>query len=123
MGICNIKTCCKDYEVIRTGENYHFQKEFLMPFLDIWKKCGNIYAQEYLIVCINNLVRNETKNIKLIRRTLYSNSNRLKKTKEGFHIIKLGENSKLCGKYSTNKKIYYIKNIFSKKCFHKIIKI
>jgi len=25
MGICNIKTCCKDYEVIRTGENYHFQ--------------------------------------------------------------------------------------------------
>ena len=25
MGICNIKTCCKDYEVIRTGENYHLQ--------------------------------------------------------------------------------------------------
>ena len=48
----------------KEGENYHFQKEFLMPFLDIWKKCGNIYAQEYLIVCINNLLRNETKNIK-----------------------------------------------------------
>lgn len=55
---------------------------------------------------------NEQKNIKLIRRTLYSNSNRLKKTKEGFHIIKLGENSKLCGKYSTNKKIYYTKTYF-----------
>ena len=48
----------------KEGENYHFQKEFLMPFLDIWKKCENIDAQEYIIVCINNLLRNETKNIK-----------------------------------------------------------
>ncbi len=24
MGICNSNRCCQDYEVIRTGENYHF---------------------------------------------------------------------------------------------------
>ena len=48
----------------KEGDNYHFQKEFLMPFLDTWKKCGNIYAQEYIIVCINNLLRNGSKNIK-----------------------------------------------------------
>jgi brefeldin A-inhibited guanine nucleotide-exchange protein len=48
----------------KEGENYHFQKEFLMPFLDTWKKCGNIDTQEYIIVCINNLLRNETRNIK-----------------------------------------------------------
>ena len=35
-----------------------------MPFLDTWKKCGNIDTQEYIIVCINNLLRNETRNIK-----------------------------------------------------------
>ena len=48
----------------KEGEKYHFQKEFLMPFLDTWKKCGNIDSKEYIIVCINNLLRNETKNIK-----------------------------------------------------------
>ena len=24
MGICNNNRCCQDYEVIRTGDNYHF---------------------------------------------------------------------------------------------------
>ena len=48
----------------KEGDNYHFQKEFLMPFLDTWKKCGNLYAKEYIIVCINNLLRNGAKNIK-----------------------------------------------------------
>ena len=45
-------------------ENYHFQKDFLMPFLDTWKKCNNINTQEYIIVCINNLLNNYNKNIK-----------------------------------------------------------
>ena len=48
----------------KEGENYHFQKDFLMPFLDTWKKCKNIYTQEYIIICINNLLNNYTKNIK-----------------------------------------------------------
>ena len=48
----------------KEGKNYHFQKEFLMPFLDTWRKCENLDTQEYIIVCINNLLRNETKNIK-----------------------------------------------------------
>jgi len=48
----------------KEGENYHFQKEFLMPFLDTWKKCENVDTREYIIVCINNLLINETKNIK-----------------------------------------------------------
>ena len=48
----------------KEGENYHFQKEFLMPFLDTWRKCHNVDTQEYIIVCINNLLINETKNIK-----------------------------------------------------------
>ena len=48
----------------KEGENYHFQKEFLMPFFDTWKKCENIDTQEYIIVCIINLLRTETQNIK-----------------------------------------------------------
>ena len=48
----------------KEGENYHFQKDFLMPFLDTWNKCHNIYTQEYIIACINNLLNNYTKNIK-----------------------------------------------------------
>ena len=48
----------------KEGENYHFQKEFLMPFLDTWKKSGNLDTQEYIIVCIINLLRSEAKNIK-----------------------------------------------------------
>ena len=65
----------------------------------------------------NNIVNkeineSEQKNINLVRRTLYSNSSRLKKSKEGIQIIKLGENSKLYGRYSDNKRIYYSKTIF-----------
>ena len=48
----------------KEGENYHFQKDFLMPFLDTWKKCKNVYTQEYIIICINNLLNNYYKNIK-----------------------------------------------------------
>ena len=54
----------------------------------------------------------EQKNIKLLRRTLYTNSSRLRKIKEGIHIIKLGENAHLIGKYSNNKKIYFTKTYF-----------
>ena len=65
----------------------------------------------------NNIVNkeineSERKNINLVRRTLYSNSSRIKKAKEGFHVIKLGENSTLYGKYSNNKRMYYSKTIF-----------
>ena len=65
----------------------------------------------------NNIVNKEIneieqKNIKLLRRTLYTNSSRLRKIKEGVHIIKLGENSHLIGKYSNNKKIYFTKTYF-----------
>ena len=48
----------------KEGENYHFQKDFLMPFLDTWKKCHNFYTQEYIIICINNLLNNYSKNMK-----------------------------------------------------------
>ena len=48
----------------KEGENYHFQKDFLMPFLDTWKKCQNTLTQEYIIICINNLLNNYTQNIK-----------------------------------------------------------
>ena len=48
----------------KEGENYHFQKDFLMPFLDTWKKCHNFYTQEYIIICINNLLNNYCKNMK-----------------------------------------------------------
>lgn len=65
----------------------------------------------------NNIVNkeineNEQKNIKLIRRTLYTSSSKLRKAKEGFHVIKLGENSRLLGKYSSNNRIYYTKTFF-----------
>ena len=66
----------------------------------------------------NNIVNKEIndieqKNIRLIRRTLYVNSNKLKKTQEGAHIINLGDNSYLIGKTSSNKKIYYSKTYFN----------
>ena len=48
----------------KEGKNYHFQKDFLMPFLDTWEKCNNINTQGYIIDCINNLINNCTKNIK-----------------------------------------------------------
>ena len=69
------------------------------------------------IFSYNNIVNkeineSEQKNIKLIRRTLYTSSSKLKKVREGVHILKLGENSHLIGKYSTNKRIYYTKTYF-----------
>ena len=48
----------------KEGEKYHFQKDFLMPFYDTWKKCHNFYTKEYIIICINNLLNNYSKNIK-----------------------------------------------------------
>ena len=48
----------------KEGDNYHFQKDFLMPFLDTWKKCHNFYTQEYIIICVNNLLNNYSKNMK-----------------------------------------------------------
>ena len=48
----------------KEGENYHFQKDFLLPFLDTWKKCQSTLTQEYIIICINNLLNNYTQNIK-----------------------------------------------------------
>ena len=48
----------------KESKDYHFQKEFLSPFLETWKKCDNISTQEYIMFCINNLVINDTKNIK-----------------------------------------------------------
>ena len=60
----------------------------------------------------NNIINkeindNEQKNIKLIRHTIYTSS---RKKKKGFHIIKLGENSRMLGKYIRN--IYYTKTYF-----------
>jgi hypothetical protein len=60
----------------------------------------------------NNIVNkeineNEQKNIKLIRHTIYTSS---RKRKKGFHIINLGENSRMLGKYIKN--IYYTKTYF-----------
>ena len=65
----------------------------------------------------NNIVNKEIneieqKNLKLINRTLYTNSKRLRDTKEGVHVMKLNDNSYLFGKYSSNKKIYYSKTYF-----------
>ena len=73
----------------------------------------------YNTIINKEINENEQKNIKLIRRTLYTNTSKLKKTKEGFHIIKLGENAKLYGKFSSNKKIYYTKTIFDNNDIYK----
>ena len=48
----------------KEGDNYHFQKDFLMPFFDTWTKCHNFCTQEYIIICINNLLNNYSNNIK-----------------------------------------------------------
>lgn len=67
------------------------------------------------LVSYNNIVNKEINdkeqtNIRLVRRTVHSN--RYKKLKEGYHKIKLGENSELCGKYSKDRKIYITKTYF-----------
>ena len=34
----------------KEGANYHFQKDFLMPFYDTWVKCHNFYKNILLFV-------------------------------------------------------------------------
>ena len=77
----------------------------------------------------NNIINKEINekeqnNIRLVRKTVYSN--RYKKLKEGFHKIKLGENSELYGKYSKDRRIYITKTYFDNndmyKCYNDITK-
>ena len=46
------------------NSEFHFQTEFLKPFKEIWEKTNNEHTKEYIIFCINNIVRNQTHCIK-----------------------------------------------------------
>ena len=46
------------------NSEFHFQTEFLKPFKEIWEKSNNEHTKEYIIFCINNIVRNQTHCIK-----------------------------------------------------------
>ena len=82
------------------------------------------------IVSYNNIINKEINekeqnNIKLVRKTVHSN--RYKKLKEGFHKVKLGENSELYGKFSKDRKIYITKTYFDNndrfECYNDYYKI
>ena len=46
------------------NSEYHFQTEFLKPFQEIWEKSDNESIKEYIIFCLNNIVRNQSSCIK-----------------------------------------------------------
>ena len=43
---------------------FHFQTEFLKPFQEIWNKSNNDVTKEYILYCLNNIVRNQCNCIK-----------------------------------------------------------
>ena len=57
----------------------------------------------------------------LMKNNLYAKFGRLKEGKDDFHIIKLGDNATLVGKYSSSQKVYYIKIFFDNKDIFKSI--
>ena len=52
------------YLQMKETSDFHFQKEFFLPFQEIWEKSKNIQTKDYVISCINNLVLSQGKSIK-----------------------------------------------------------
>ena len=60
----SLRQLAMKYLQMKETSDFHFQKEFFVPFQAIWDNSKSLQTKDYVISCINNLVLNEANSIK-----------------------------------------------------------